>query len=108
MGKQSWRLYLGMQEENLSAVNIEAASSWIITLLLFLQLLVNFPEFAAKHKLEETSEILKYYFQLHEKQLKSKKSCQYYFQDACYYPFKSTFKHSPPSSVTQSPMLKHP
>lgn len=30
--------------------------------LLLLQLLVNFPEFAAEHKLRKTSEILKYYF----------------------------------------------
>lgn len=60
MGNWSWRLNLGMQQENLSAVNIEAASSWITTLLLFVQLLVNFPEFAAEQKLEKTSEILKY------------------------------------------------
>lgn len=50
-----------MQQENLTAVNIEATSSWITTLLLFLQLLVNFSEFAAEHKLEKTSEIPKYY-----------------------------------------------
>lgn len=61
-GKWSWRLNPGMQQENLSAVNTEAASSWITTPLLFLQLLADFPEFAAEHKLEKASEILKYYF----------------------------------------------
>lgn len=61
-----------MQQENLSAVNIEAASSWIATLGLFLHLLMNFPEFAAEHKLGKTSEILKYYFYLCEKQLRYK------------------------------------
>lgn len=52
MGKWSWKLHLGMQYDNLSAVNIEADSSWITTLLLFLQLLMKYPEFAAEHRKE--------------------------------------------------------
>lgn len=51
-----------MQQENLPTVNIEAAFSCITSLLLFLQLLMNFPEIGTEHELQKTSEILKYWF----------------------------------------------
>lgn len=51
-----------------SATELFSCEYWSSFLLnyyfsvIFLQLLMNFPEFAAEHKLKKTSEILKYYF----------------------------------------------
>lgn len=59
-GKWTWRLNLGMQQENLSAANIDAASSWTQTRDDFINIVI---------------------FNYVRNNLNTKKTCQYCFQD---------------------------